>query len=309
MDDEAQIIEMRFEETLDIRGALPVHKTPVASEESNWDGPTQVRNATTDDLRVMSAWVDASAPDVKSSYKLPHHEADGLHRVVWRGVAAAMGIMMGARGGVDIPDADRQAVYNHLATHYRQFDKEPPSFKEMTDSELASMGVYSMNPSIIENETKNEGVISNALQSLVWPSVASAMYAVLNDVTTTDETRKRVYVGLQRLYSVLDQVPPDFVSRKTVEKLTKTQRDGMFWSGEDVIAVKAGRTLSMTNEQRLRQSVELIGYVLDSVDKPETGTAPYGEPLATEETVSPSKDVDASLDVDLSVFSSFLSKE
>jgi len=38
-----------------------------------------------------------------------------------------MGALMGARGGVDIPDGDRRGVYSHLAKHYRDdFDEEPP---------------------------------------------------------------------------------------------------------------------------------------------------------------------------------------
>jgi hypothetical protein len=32
---------------------------------------------------------------------------------------------------VDIPDEDRPRVYEHLASHYRQFDKEPPELHEV----------------------------------------------------------------------------------------------------------------------------------------------------------------------------------
>jgi len=70
---------------------------------------------------------------------------------VWRGVSAAMAALMGARGGVDIPDSDFDKVYNHLARHYREFDKEPPEkefvfalrrcFKELNVVEGALMDV------------------------------------------------------------------------------------------------------------------------------------------------------------------------
>jgi hypothetical protein len=84
----------------------------------------------------MCAWYDSDNPDVKSSYKLPHHHASGNHAVVWRGVAAAMAALLGARGGVDIPDSDKEGVYNHLAKHYKDFDKEPPEFhKEYKDDD------------------------------------------------------------------------------------------------------------------------------------------------------------------------------
>jgi hypothetical protein len=46
-----------------------------------------------------------------------------------RGVQAAMSALLGGRGGVDMPDDERRGVYNHLAKHYREFDKEPPEFR------------------------------------------------------------------------------------------------------------------------------------------------------------------------------------
>ncbi len=106
--------------------------TPKAPEDAEWDAGREVAAADVDDLKVMCAWVDSENPDIKGSYKLPHHTASN-HAVVWRGVAAAMGALMGARGGVQIPDADRRGVYNHLARHYGEFDREPPEFAEVGD--------------------------------------------------------------------------------------------------------------------------------------------------------------------------------
>lgn len=111
------------------KGALPFHETPKADEGTNWDGPTEVAAADVEDLKAMCAWVDDGAEDQKTGYKLPHHVAGGDHAVVWKGVAAAMAALLGSRGGVDIPDGDRRAVYDHLVKHYAQFDKEPPDFK------------------------------------------------------------------------------------------------------------------------------------------------------------------------------------
>lgn len=102
---------------------------PKAPEDENWDGAAEVAAADVDDLKVMCAWVDSENAENKGAYKLPHHKASGNHAVVWRGVVAAMSSLLGARGGVDIPDGDRKAVYNHLAKHYAEFDKEPPEFR------------------------------------------------------------------------------------------------------------------------------------------------------------------------------------
>ncbi len=104
-------------------------------DSAAWDGNGEVKKADTTDLKLMSTWYDNSKPDVKSSYKLPHHAAIG-HKAVWRGVAAAMAALLGARGGVDIPEADRKGVYNHLKKHYKQFDKPVPEFKAVKDQIL-----------------------------------------------------------------------------------------------------------------------------------------------------------------------------
>lgn len=50
---------------------------------------------------------------------------------------------MGARGGVDIPESDRQGVYLHLAKHYTDFDKEAPELKnadEIVDKFVEAKG-------------------------------------------------------------------------------------------------------------------------------------------------------------------------
>lgn len=76
------------------------------------------------------AWHDKT-DDTLTAYKLLHHDVvEGKLVVVWRGVQAAMGALLGARGGVKIPDAERSAVYNHLTAHYKQFDREPPELEK-----------------------------------------------------------------------------------------------------------------------------------------------------------------------------------
>lgn len=108
------------------RKAIPPHETPKAPEDTEWDASEVLKQVEgREQLRLIHAWYDENAdPDVKSSYKLPHHLADG--RVVWRGVAAAMARLF--QENTQIPDRDRRGVYAHLARHYRQFDREPPDF-------------------------------------------------------------------------------------------------------------------------------------------------------------------------------------
>ncbi len=119
------------------KSVVPYADHGTASEDTAWDGPGEMK-ACGDDLgklKTICTWFDKENADVKGSYKLPHHEADG-YKAVWKGVSAAMAALLGARGGVDIPEGDRQGVYNHLAKHYKQFEKDVPEFKAYSEEEL-----------------------------------------------------------------------------------------------------------------------------------------------------------------------------
>lgn len=144
-----------------------------AAETVVWNGPEEIRKATPEQLKKMSAWYDSENPENKSSYKLPHHMVDG-NKVVWRGVVAAMAALLGSRGGVNIPAGDRKGVYNHLAKHYDQFDKPVPEFKEYSDEELIEKAGRVISQ---KNRTLIEQAIS-ALQTLLQATEPEAEKSV-----------------------------------------------------------------------------------------------------------------------------------
>jgi len=140
------------------KGALPFHADEILPDGASWDAGAETSKAEVADLKQMCAWVDGENTDKKSAYKLPHHTAEG-HKVVWRGVAAAMAALLGSRGGVDIPEDDRKAVYNHLKKHYAQFEKEVPEFRNYEPTELRTYWIDGHPIQVIDPE--NPGVKSN----------------------------------------------------------------------------------------------------------------------------------------------------
>ncbi|MBX6382172.1 MAG: HK97 family phage prohead protease [Microbispora sp.] len=113
------------------KAAIPPHETEVVAR--SWDGAAVVAGLPDDarpsELRTVFAWVDGNAdPEAKSSYKFPHHHGiNGPANV--RACLAGIAILNGARGGADIPEADREGVYRHLAAHLRDADREPPELR------------------------------------------------------------------------------------------------------------------------------------------------------------------------------------
>lgn len=154
--------------------AVAPHETKKAPEEREWDADAaiaRIRKWASSDgsgekdkidwkkYRQAFAWYDANEPENFGSYKLPHHDIiDGDFVVVWRGVAAAMAALKGARGGVDIPQDDYDAVYKHLAVHYKQFDKPLP--EESVKTEVVEEQEPNKAKNTIEKEQKNEAKMS-----------------------------------------------------------------------------------------------------------------------------------------------------
>lgn len=119
-------------------GAVAPHET--ATVARSWDGVKTVAGLPDDalpsHLRTVYAWVDpAGDPELKASYKFPHHHGvSGPANI--RACLAGIAVLNGATGGVDLSDADRKSVYDHLAGHLRDADREPPSLR--TDLGAAS---------------------------------------------------------------------------------------------------------------------------------------------------------------------------
>jgi len=132
---------MHFSETL---GYVPKNVSDEkASESTAWSKPS-LKDFTDKEWGDLSdtekkhiaghfAWAKSNPAESFGDLKLPHHEAKS-GAAVWNGVKAAMGALMGARGGVDVED-DKKAVYDHLAAHYKQFGKEPPEFKTLKEAQ------------------------------------------------------------------------------------------------------------------------------------------------------------------------------
>ena len=128
-------------ESIDEKGAVPYAKYPLADEKTKWDATgarKRIAKLASSDgsgdkdkidwakYRKIFAWFDNKNADTFTGYKLPHHDViGGKIQTVWKGVAAAMGALLGARGGADVGN-DKNAVYSHLVKHYKEFDKPIP---------------------------------------------------------------------------------------------------------------------------------------------------------------------------------------
>jgi len=250
----------------DQKSVISYKSYPTEPESTEWDGPAEIAAASVDDLKIMCAWYDAENADTKQAYKLPHHRQSDKH-VIWRAVYAAMAALLGARGGVDIPEADRKGVYNHLAKEYKNFDKEPPEFKEYTDVELKAMFPEEVkeaapitktpdtegNPSTYDIEREIQNTINpNYIMPGVWVA----------DLYPVNYPSGKVVICRQSKY---------FIHNYTYEKVNDVVKITLDEGAEVEIAYsekalqerlgwKTGATLSNKNR-------ELLNSIHDSLDK------------------------------------------
>ncbi len=117
----------------DASGVIPYKKT--GTTDAAWDGPEAMKNceASESDLRDLCAWADPEGnKDAKGTYKFPHHEVSSDGAVGDANIKACqsvISILNGGMGGADIPDGDKQGVYDHVSHHLKDADVEPADLK------------------------------------------------------------------------------------------------------------------------------------------------------------------------------------
>lgn len=109
---------------------------PLADRDREWDGDAaeeRVRawagaeDGPNEKYRDAHVWYDADNKDNFTAYKLLIADViDGRLKAVPRGIMAAAAVMQGSRGGVDLPDKDRDRVRSHLAKYYEKWGEEAP---------------------------------------------------------------------------------------------------------------------------------------------------------------------------------------
>lgn len=114
--------------------ADPIHHT--ATTDAAWDGGAQEKKIETpvsDAAARLWAWHDPDGDGShKGDHKFPHHMVNDDGTIGASNNQANLSIISvlnGGMGGADIPDTDRQAVYDHAAAHLKDAKVDAPELK------------------------------------------------------------------------------------------------------------------------------------------------------------------------------------
>ena len=179
-EEDESIIRFLGAEGVEIKTVVPFRKFPLMDENTDWSGAAARGRVAAwagydgDDKATIDwskysrgfTWFDSEKREDFGSYKLPHHDVSGgALKTVWHGVSAAMAALLGARGGIALPDSDRKGVYNHLKRHYAEFDKPAPEFKDY-DSEDDIIKACGFEEEPVVELSKTELVIKGLLDEI-----------------------------------------------------------------------------------------------------------------------------------------------
>lgn len=119
------------------KAAIASHSTETS--DSAWDGPAAEARLKGDGeaayYRRAFAWADPDKDaNTKAAYRFIHHEVErggGIGAANLSACSTGVGVLNGGRGGTTIPSEDKRGVWQHLARHLRDGDKEPPEMVDM----------------------------------------------------------------------------------------------------------------------------------------------------------------------------------
>jgi hypothetical protein len=114
---------------------IKTHETAVTAKR--WTPPTapEVAALGIPELRAKHAAVRLDMdPEDPTAYWLDHHDANGAANVMQcvKGIA----LLNGARNGPGFPDDVAKAVYDHLADHLKDADRNPPEFLKAAEGKF-----------------------------------------------------------------------------------------------------------------------------------------------------------------------------
>lgn len=160
---------------------IRMHHTEVSDAE--WDGEANKARLRNDGdeayYRSAFAWQDPDGdPSSKSSYKFIHHfvgEDGTVGPASSRACSSGIAVLNGGRAGTNIPDSDRKAVWNHLSSHLRDADMEPPELNAFSDVERRLFQC--------KIETRNNDSVDDSGNVIKRPVTLSGYAAIFNSLS------------------------------------------------------------------------------------------------------------------------------
>lgn len=175
----------------DIKSIVAFQDLQLADRDRVWDATKAIENIKSltkseeepsDSYKNAFLWYDRENSDKFSAYKLPIADViDMKLRAIPRGIFAAAAALLGARGGVDIPENDRPGVIRNIERYYAKMDLPSP-FSEQDKQYFTYKDIEKMDTRSLEKAFRKTGCFSQ--------SVSKMMACKILPGSKIDETQK-----------------------------------------------------------------------------------------------------------------------
>lgn len=204
-----------------VKKATTFGDLPLADRDREWSGSGAERrvrawaggedNMNWNKYRQAFFWYDEDSPELFGSYKLGFADIiDNRLTTIPRGVFAVAAVIMGARGGVDIPEDDMAGVKSHVEKYYAKMRKE------FDDDELIAPWNKSTEGATEPTGEKTGRVLSAASLEQIQAAL-SALQALLDAAAGEEEPEKSTQ---------LSEVAEEAAELEIVVKALKAENDG-----------------------------------------------------------------------------------
>lgn len=226
------------------------------------------------------AWAEKMPPTTFGQLKLPHHRANDA-AVVLRGVNAALAVLNGARGGVNIPSEDRQPANSHLNGHRRAFGQEPIALRDMDDGEVRTLleQFAREEMAIIDETVEAMAAIDDEVGKIVASLEAEPEKEeeVAEETTKTEEPTGKVSLGtIEVEVDVKEKVEADEVFDVSAKDAEPEEFDFPSIKDEEVATKDDQETQVAELRQGLRAITALVRKLVDAIKV--TGSPEESEP-------------------------------
>lgn len=178
----------------EVKKVVPFQDLPLADIDTPWDADKARHNVAKwaskdgsgekdtidwDKYKKAFLWYDEEKPDNFTSYKLPIADVfDGRLKAVPRAIFAAAAVLQGARGGVNIPDDEIEAIKRHLERYYEKMDRTPPWKEKRLDlvEFAANLTIGVLGSGLLEEK---EGRVLSSRNARLLKLVADAITQLL----------------------------------------------------------------------------------------------------------------------------------
>ena len=205
----------------EVKRVVPYQDIPLLARARRWDATAARRRVRSwagydpDDEDAMNwsmyrrahMWYDQDEPEALASYKLPYADVvRGRLMAVPRGIFAVAGVLQGARGGAEMPEADQERLRTLVSRWYARMREEFDDENLVPAWEKAGPIAF-LTPDEQEHDGEDKGPLPDIEYKGVNLSeyvrqIASTFYAEFPDTIPQDRDGPRVVYYCEEVWDV-----------------------------------------------------------------------------------------------------------